>query len=97
MGKAKCSFYRLKGYKVLDKKTEMGRQLLKADPSGHMGGGHKGRWLDGLRRGRPPNISVLAADGRVLPAGLHIHIIEGRLPYHMVRPCKLYSISGLKG
>lgn len=81
-----------RGHKVLDKKTDIGTELPKADPVGH-----EGVWSDGLRKGFPPNISVLAANSRVLPAGLHIHVIEGRLPYHVVCPCKLYSISRLQG
>lgn len=69
----------------------MGNELPKADPLGH-----EGVWSDGLRKGFPPNISVLAANSRVLPAGLHIHVIECRLPYHVMCPCKLYSISRLQ-
>lgn len=80
------------GLKSWTKKTDMGTQLPRAIPLGH-----EGMQSDGLRKGFPPNISVLAANGRVLPAGLHIHVIEGRLPYHVVCPCKLYSISRLQG
>lgn len=50
----------------------------------------------GLRKGCPPNIPVLAADGCVLPAGLHVHVVEGRLPHHVVCPRKLHSISRLQ-
>lgn len=81
-----------RGHEVLDKKTGMGTEVPRADPLGH-----QGTRSDGLKRGCPPNISVLAANSRVLPAGLHIHVIEGRLPYHVVCPCKLYSISRLQG
>lgn len=81
-----------RGHKVLDKKTAMGTELPRADPLRH-----EGMWSGGLRKGCPPDISILAADGRVLPAGLHIHVIEGRLPYHVVCPSKLHSISRLQG
>lgn len=81
-----------RGHKVLNKKIHVGNELSRvADPLEH-----ERIWSDSLRRGCPPNISVLAADGRVLPAGLHIHVIEGCLPYHMVCPCKVYSISRLQ-
>lgn len=81
-----------RGHKVLDKKADVGIEESRADPFGH-----QGMWSDGLKKRCPPNISVLAANSRVLPAGLHVHVIEGRLPYHVVCPCKLDSISRLQG
>lgn len=81
-----------RGHKVLDKKADVGTEESRADPFGH-----QGMWSDGLKKRCPPNISVLAANSRVLPAGLHVHVIEGRLPYHVVCPCKLDSISRLQG
>lgn len=92
LGEAKCSCCRLKGAQSPGQKDRHRAELPRADPLGH-----EGMWSDGLRKGCPPNISILAADGCVLPAGLHIHVIEGRLPYHVVCPCELYSISRLQG
>lgn len=87
LGEAKSSFCGLKGQSPGQEDRHPRADALRPE----------GEWSDGLRKGCPPNIPILAADGCVLPAGLHIHVVEGRLPHHVVCPRKLHSISRLQG